>query len=247
MKPLARLGHSAIASGNGSHVALDEGDLCVKLQAYFQCRCRHVDPPAPVAEAWDRFYQLYAPRVRAFLRRFALPEADRDDCLQEVWIKVLTRLALLPYDPRRTRLSAWLMTVARNQAVDALRRHRRLNAELIDDAHAVVDANRGPAAVCDRHWTQTRVQIVLAELSAEVPALSFQVLYMRTIKGCSTAEVAEILGLTREQVRFRLHRMKRKFRARFQHSAAPDRSEGDQDSPRNGDEILAQRRGPSCV
>jgi len=91
MEPMARLAQSTNTSGNGSRTGqgstgspLDEEDLWVKLRAYLECRCRNVDPPPPLAEAWDRFYDLYAPRIRAFLRRFGLPEADREDCLQDV-------------------------------------------------------------------------------------------------------------------------------------------------------------------
>ncbi len=242
MEPMARLAQSTNTSGNGSRTGqgsstgspLDEEDLWVKLRAYLECRCCNVDPPPPLAEAWDRFYDLYAPRMRAFLRRFGLPEADREDCLQDVWSKVLTRLAALPYDPRRARLSTWLLTVARNQAVDALHLRRRC-ADPIEDPAAIVDSGPGSAADCDPLSTQERVRIVLTELSAEIPALNFQVLYLRTIEGCTTAEVAVTLGLTPEQVRFRLHRAKRKFRDLFEHSVDPDHSAGEGGPPRDAE------------
>ena len=239
MEPMARLTQSPSSSGNGSRSGqgstdppLDEADLYVKLRAYLECRSQNVDPSSPLAEAWARFYDLYAPRIRAFLRRFGLPEADREDCLQDVWSKVIAHLAGLTYDPRRARLSTWLLTVARNRAVDAIRRRRR-SADPIEDPTVIVDSGLGPAADYDRLSTQDRVRIVLTELSAEVSSLSFQVLYLRTIEGCTTAEVADTLGLTPEQVRFRFHRAKHKFRDLYEHSVDPDRSEGEDGRPRN--------------
>jgi hypothetical protein len=52
-------------------------DLCDKLQAYLGCRSLSVDPPPSLADAWDRFYDFYTPRIRGFLNRTGLPEADR--------------------------------------------------------------------------------------------------------------------------------------------------------------------------
>ena len=242
MEPMARPAQSTNTSGNGSRSGqgstgppLDEEDLWVKLRAYLECRSRNIDPPRPLAEAWDRFFDLYAPRIRAFLTKFRLPEADREDCLQDVWSKVLTRPAALPDDPRRARLWAWLMTVTRNQAVDALRRRRRLTAEWYDDAFDIVDEDPGPAASYDRVSTQARVRSVLDELSDRAPALSFQVLYLRAIDGRTTAEVADTLSLTPEQVRSRLHRMMRKFRDLFAHSVDLDLSEGEEGKPHNSE------------
>ena len=76
------------AGGRGRSPASPPGDdagLCDQLRAYLKCRSRSVDPPPLLAEAWDRFYDLYAPRIRGYLNRLGLPDADRDDCLQDVW------------------------------------------------------------------------------------------------------------------------------------------------------------------
>jgi RNA polymerase sigma-70 factor (ECF subfamily) len=219
---------------------LDEEVLCIQLRAYLECRSRNVDPPPHLAEAWDRFYDLYTPRIRAFLRRFSLSEADREDCLQDVWSKVLTRLTEVPLDPRRAPLSPWLITVARNLAIDALRRRRRLGAGLYIDAFAVVDAGPGPEAACDRLALQARVRDVVTELSVRAPAVSFQVLYLHAIDGRTNVEVAETLGLTPEQVRFRLHRMMRKFRDLFERSGNSDRSEGEEGRSPDGEQRISR-------
>jgi RNA polymerase sigma-70 factor (ECF subfamily) len=247
MQPMSPLAQSTNTIGDPSRTGrgftgppLDEEGLCVQLRAYLECRSRHVDPPPPLVEAWDRFYDLYTPRIRAFFRRFRLSAADREDCLQDVWSKVLTRLTEVPYDPRRARLSPWLITVARNLAIDALRRRRRLAAELYEEAFAVVDAGPGPDAACDRLALQARVRDVLTELSARAPAVSFQVLYLHAIDGRTNAEVAETLGLTPEQVRFRLHRMMRKFRDLFERSGDSDRSEGEESRPPDGEQKISR-------
>lgn len=121
-------------------------DLCERLRAYLQHRSRGVDPPAALAEVWDLFYQSSIPRMRAHLRRLGLSEADREDCIQEVWSKLFTRPDLLPRGLRATELTAWVLTVARNRAIDVMRRQHLAPAGLDD----LVDDGPGPSEVLDR-------------------------------------------------------------------------------------------------
>ena len=193
-------------------------ELCGQLKDYLACLSRNLDPPSTLAESWDRFYAINTPRIWAFLRRCGLAAADREDCLQEVWGEVIVHLPDLPYDPKRGRLSTWLITVARNRAVDMIRRRRRLAEGMDDDAFAVVDSGPSPADDCERHSMQERVRSAVIELSEEVPPVS-QVFYQRTIEERTTDEVADKLGLTAEQVRSRLHRTKQKFRDLFERFA----------------------------
>jgi RNA polymerase sigma factor (sigma-70 family) len=207
-------------------------ELFDRVMAYLQYRRRQASPPAPLAEAWDRFYCDLAPKIRSFLLRSHMPEPDREDCLQEVWVWLIENLARLRYDPRRGRLSTWLMTVARNKAIDRIRHNRHLQIGLDEDGMALVDPGPEPGEAWERLWTQARVRTVLQELSAEVSERSYLVLHLRWIEGRTVAETAEALGLTPEQVSFRHHRMKVKFRALCERSldldlavqdAAPDR------------------------
>ena len=197
-------------------------DLCDKLHAYLDCRSRNVDPPAVLSQAWDDLYAAYTPRIRAFLRRYRLSDDDREDCLQDVWGELISHLADRRHDSRRGRLSTWLMTVARNKAVDTIRRQRYC-ARPLEDATMIVDPSSDPPTAYALASTEAQMRSVLTELSAQVPALNFQVFYQRTVEGRSGAEVADALGLKPNQVRFRLHRTRRKFRDLFEQSADADR------------------------
>ncbi|MHB1560813.1 MAG: RNA polymerase sigma factor [Isosphaeraceae bacterium] len=187
-------------------------NLCETLRAYLEHRSHGIDPPAALAEVWDEFYRSSIPRMRARLRRLGLTEADREDCIQDVWSKLLTRPDSLPRELRAAALTSWLLTVARNRAIDAMRRQRLAPAGLDDRANDLVDNGPGPTEVLDRRATRSHLERVLAELAARGPEVSYQVFYLRTIEGRPGDEVAEALGLTPEQVRFRLHRMTQKFR-----------------------------------
>lgn len=188
-------------------------------QAYLECRSRGGEPAALV-EAWRRFYDFYAPRIRSFLRGCGLAEEDVNDCSQEVWQDIVARLAHFRRDASRGRLSTWIITLARNKAVDAIRRRNRHVSEPLEDdaAAAPMDPRPGPDLEFERRQTLAQVQRILLELSGKVSATSFQAFYQRWIEGRPTAEVAAALELTPDQVRFRVHRMKRKFRDMLERS-----------------------------
>jgi RNA polymerase sigma-70 factor, ECF subfamily len=195
-----------------------------EIKAYLLCRSCGVEPPPPLAEAWDGFYHYYAPRIRTFLRKWALSEADRNDCLQDVWQEVVARLSGFAHDPGRACLSTWLMTLARNKAVDVIRRRSRHAFESLGESAAIaaMDPGTDPAAEYERRRILSQVRTVLAELSSRVSPTSFQVLHLRWIEGRTTSEVAATLALTPGQVRFRTHRMKQKVRDLLERSMIRD-------------------------
>ncbi len=193
-------------------------------KAYLECRTRGIEPPPPLVEAWKRFYEFYAPRIRAFLRNCGLRDADLNDCSQEVWQDVVAKLAHFRQDASRGRLSTWIMTLSHNKAVDSIRRRNRHLSETLEDHEASMplDPSLDPAAEFERRQTLALVQTILLELSGRVSQTSFQVLYQRWIEGRPTAEVAAALELTPDQVRFRSHRMKRKLRDLLERSMDRD-------------------------
>jgi RNA polymerase sigma-70 factor, ECF subfamily len=245
---LERSGNGRPSRGMMSSSPDDDFQLCEKLKTYLEYRFENVDPPAPLSEAWDRFYNLYTPRFDGFLRKSGLTEAEREDCLQDVWSAVVVHLARLSYDSGRARLSTWLMTLVRNQAMDTLRRRRRSAAPISMTADPI-DPGLGPLAACEILGTRALVSSVLGELSNQVSAVNFQVLTQRAMDGRTSLEVANNLGLTPEQVRFRLHRMKRKFRELFERSGAFPLANDELHRRVNGRDISkrAQQNGPSCV
>jgi RNA polymerase sigma-70 factor, ECF subfamily len=194
-----------------------------QIKAYLDCRSRGVPPPAALTQAWEGFYGFYAPRIRAFLKRWCLSEADRNDCLQDVWHEVVVRFVRFRHDPRRAQFSTWLMTLARNKAVDAIRRRNRHVLESLggDAATAAQDPGPDPAAQYERGRVLAQVRGVLAELSRQVSPTSYRVVYLRWIEGRPAAEVAAALALTPEQVRFRTCRLKRKVRELLERAGDP--------------------------
>jgi len=63
----------------------------------------------------------YQNRLYRYLLRLVRQPADAEDLFQQTWVRVAERIG--KYDPQRN-FDAWLFSVARNLAIDHLRRVR---------------------------------------------------------------------------------------------------------------------------
>src|SRR5687767_1602447 len=77
-------------------------------------RLRRGDP-----DAFDTLLARYQNRLYRYLLRLTANPASADDLFQETWLKVITRIHR--YDERRP-FEPWLFSVARNLAIDHLRK-----------------------------------------------------------------------------------------------------------------------------
>lgn len=163
----------------------------------------------------DWFYSYCNQVIVATLARLSLQPADRDDCGQQVWVELLATHAS---GFRGGRLSAWLATLARNKAIDVVRRARRQPSGLgIVESEQPIASSDGPSHSED---ASLLVRMALAELESQVEQRSFTSFVLRSIDGLSFAQIASELQMTPEQIRARHHRTKQKFRRIVENFAA---------------------------
>ena len=194
-------------------------ELLNQTQDYLEYRSLGNDPPPALAAAWDRFYDCYARRLPAVLARFDMTAAEQEDCLQEVWMSIVAHLGKFQCDDGRARLSTWPTTVARNKAVDILRRRRRDRADglfgSVEDA--LFDTSPDAAADCARTRCRTRFAACWPNcprgLGAELPG----VLHAPDRRSDGPGD-RRCPDMTPKQVRLRDHRMLLTFRALFERS-----------------------------
>src|SRR5579863_8342787 len=87
-------------------------------------------------DALHELYNRYAARLLGFLYTRCRSHADADDLAQKVWIKVYESATKF----KEGQFRKWLFTIARNEAIDAIRR-RRVRAEvgLLDGDGVLLD------------------------------------------------------------------------------------------------------------
>ena len=115
------------------------------------------EPPGGVDDAaWGRFVDLYGPVVHRLVRLLApgISDADADDAVQDVFVKLVTVLRTGAYDPAKGKFRTYLSSVVRRLLIDRYREAmaRRQN-QMVDIAAAeaipVVD---DPGAWMDAKW-----------------------------------------------------------------------------------------------
>ncbi|WP_242345648.1 sigma-70 family RNA polymerase sigma factor [Anaeromyxobacter terrae] len=145
--------------------------------------------------------------VYRFGLKMCRDEEDAKDVLQETLLAVARNVK----DFRgASSVSTWLYTIARSFCIKKRRRSKfapeqeeSLEARVPGEAaRQVVDPSRPP----DDALAGRQIEVALEQAIAALDPMYREVLVLRDVEGLSAPEVAEIMGLTVEAVKSRLHR-----------------------------------------
>ena len=165
--------------------------------------------------------ERYQHRLYRYLLRLLRDPAAADDLFQQTWLRVAERIR--QFDPRRS-FEPWLFTVARNLALDHLRRYR---PESLDEPAAGGDA-RGDFLSADAPGALERVIELeraagVARAMSELPAIYREVLTLRFEEEMKLEEIAEVLDAPLSTVKTRLRRALEAMRHTLESRAAEGR------------------------
>ena len=160
----------------------------------------------------DALLRQHADLVYRVALRVTGTTDDAADAAQEALVKVWKGIGAVPADRQR----AWCARVARNAALDLLRRHRVRPAAGLSEP--VSDPASG-ASWPDEHAEagDLRAELERAVRTLDEPFRS--ILVLREIEGLSYAEIVDALDLPLSTVKVYLHRARRRVRAAFATSA----------------------------
>lgn len=142
------------------------------------------------------------PLVYRAVRGILRDEAEAEDAMQQAY---LNAYASLDDFAGASAFSTWLVRIALNEALGRLRRGARLEvvAEVPENAEALM--NDPPSNPEDRAAAREAIHLLEAAVDRLPPAYR-SVFMLREVQQLSTAETAESLGLSEENVKVRLHR-----------------------------------------
>lgn len=146
----------------------------------------------PDHAAFKQLYDRLAPEVLRLLARLLGDRAAAEDALQETFVRLHAAIGRL--DPARP-ARPYVLRIARNVAIEALRRTRREHAPLDGDGPATRDDD-----ALGRDETRDQVARALQVLSPDLRAA----LLLRHGHGLRLDEVASALGVTTRTVQNRL-------------------------------------------
>jgi RNA polymerase sigma-70 factor (ECF subfamily) len=155
-------------------------------------------------EAFDKFVASFRSKLFHYSWMMCGQAEDAEDVAQETLLKAFQNLDQLR-EPDRLR--AWVFRIAKN--VCLMRRRTSLFApteeiplEELPPGSELADDERAPEAAL----LETELRAVLERVILELPPVYRPVVLLRDIEELSTEETAQILELSPEAVKTRLHR-----------------------------------------
>jgi RNA polymerase sigma factor (sigma-70 family) len=169
------------------------------------------EPGTHGGSAWERFEALYRSSrddVFAYVMSLVRDPAAAEDVTALAFERAYRRRR--SFDRRRGEERAWLFGIARNAALDELRRRRRVASLVFDPTDET--GPDAPSSILDDDdeviLRRTTVRAALTELSGrdrELIALKFHA-------GLTNAEIARVLGISESNAGTLLHRTIQKLR-----------------------------------
>jgi RNA polymerase sigma-70 factor (ECF subfamily) len=171
-------------------------------------RMRRGDP-----DAFDALLARYQNRLYRYLLRLTANPASAQDLFQDTWLRVITRIH--SYDERRP-FEPWLFSVARNLAIDHLRRE---SPESLDEPSEGGET-RAARLSADEPGSLQRLlererQGLLESRLQELPAVYREALSLRFEEEMSFEEIAEVLSAPLSTVKSRVQRALSALRRRM--------------------------------
>jgi RNA polymerase sigma-70 factor (ECF subfamily) len=163
-------------------------------------------PPDGAASGWERFEALYRSSrddVYAYVATLLRDRAAAEDVTALAFERAYRRQRT--FDRRRGEERAWLFGIARNAALDELRRRRRVSALVAEPEDTQAAGTDDGADVALR---RTAVRAALAAL----PARDRELIGLKFHAGLSNAELARALGVSESNAGTLLHRAMEKLR-----------------------------------
>ena len=186
------------ADGTAGVAAAAEADLVTRLRAGDDA-------------AYAELVRTQGGRMLAVARRLLRSEDDAADAVQEAFVSAFRAIASFEGGAR---LSTWLHRIVVNAALMKLRTRARrpevsideLLPKFFEDGHRVDEPAewRSPAQLDALERQETR-ELVRDQID-QLPADYRTVLMLRDIEGLDTKETAELLGVTPNAAKIRLHR-----------------------------------------
>ena len=168
---------------------------------------------------FQNIFSDFQPKIVRYLARL-VGEEEAEDLAQETFIKVSQGLDSFRGE---SKLSTWIYRIATNTALDRLRSPTfRLNSQMIREDEpdiilaediAVRDWPSGETAnPIERQCVKNEMSFCLLGYIQKLPENYRAVILLSDLEEIGNKEIAEILGVTLETIKIRLHRARAKLR-----------------------------------
>jgi len=151
---------------------------------------------APGGESFDALYRACADDLFAYVASLLRDRSAAEDVTALAFERAYRRRAL--FDVRRGTARSWLFAIARNAALDELRRRRRTRSLIVELADDPPDGD-GDDALAER-------RMLVRDGLASLDPRDREVILLKFVGRLGNGELARVLGCSETAAGTRLHR-----------------------------------------
>jgi RNA polymerase sigma-70 factor, ECF subfamily len=149
---------------------------------------------------YEIMVRRYNQRIYRIARAILHDNSEAEDVMQDAYVRAYKSLSTFQ---GKSSFATWLARIAVNEALQRKRRNKRMDP--IEDGDHVLQLEslgESPEQLCGRE----ELRSILEHAIAALPQHYRVVVMLRDVEEMTTAETAEALELSEENVRIRLHR-----------------------------------------
>ncbi len=153
---------------------------------------------------YEVIMRRYNQRLYRVARAILHNDAEAEDVMQDAYVRAYTHLGQFA---ARSPFSSWLTRIAVNEALARRRstkQHQEVDVSEFDGEISMQDLYKSPDP--EQNASSAQVREFLEQAVLDLPEQYRTVIMLRDIEELSTAETADALDLTVENVKIRLHR-----------------------------------------
>ncbi len=157
--------------------------------------------------AFTALTERYRQRIFAVCFRVLKNNADAQDAAQEALVKIYLKLSSFGF---KSQFSSWVFTIARNSALDLLRKKKQdVSMEALSESGFELPS---PGLLPETSAEHAELKLTLTALINSLPPEQRDCLVLMDMDGYSIEEIGEILSIPTGTVKSRLHRGREKLR-----------------------------------
>jgi RNA polymerase sigma-70 factor (ECF subfamily) len=167
---------------------------------------------------FQEIHNTFRPKIHRYLTRL-VGENEAEDLTQDVFVKVGQGLKNFRGD---SQLSTWIYKIATNTALDRLRRSSFKKTSAASIAEAELESEdkdlwmgeKSPTA--DQQSIRKEMNECIRDFIEKLPENYKSVMVLGEVEGLKNKEIGEILGISLDTVKIRLHRARAKLKKELQ-------------------------------
>lgn len=165
---------------------------------------------------FQQIYETFQPKILRYLTRLA-GEFEAEDLAQETFVKAHRALENFRGE---SQLSTWIYRIATHTALDKMRQPSFQRVEQVSISDEIVEAkisdgiifSEGQKPPIEKELIRDEMNDCIRGYIEKLPGDYRAVLALSEYEGIKNSEIAEILGVTLDTVKIRLHRAKAKLK-----------------------------------